>query len=159
MSAPSPEPTGAVRLDDDSIERLAQRITQLLAPQPPASTRQEPKLLSAAEVARRWGVQRSWVYEHAAELGAMRLGSGARPRLRFDPDVVTQRLRATSDRRAQPPPQRRRHRRSPAIPADPVELLPIRGHSELRSPTQPTDRPGGAPTPPATAPKTEPSAR
>jgi hypothetical protein len=44
-----------------------------------------PQLLDAAAVARMLGVTRGWVYEHAAELGAIRLGAGSRPRLRFDP--------------------------------------------------------------------------
>lgn len=52
----------------------------------------EPQLISAAEVAGRWGIGRRWVYEHAEELGAIRLGAGARPRLRFDPEAVAERL-------------------------------------------------------------------
>jgi hypothetical protein len=41
-----------------------------------------------AEVARRLGVSREWVYEHAEELGASRIGTGSRPRLRFPPQVL-----------------------------------------------------------------------
>ena len=50
----------------------------------------EPRLISAAEVAGRWAIGRRWVYEHAEELGAIRLGGGARPRLRFDPEGVAE---------------------------------------------------------------------
>ncbi len=49
-------------------------------------------LLTAAQVAARFNVDRSWVYAHAEELGVVRLGSGPRPRLRFDGTVVAQRL-------------------------------------------------------------------
>lgn len=34
------------------------------------------------------GLERGWVYEHAEELRVRRIGSGSRPRLRFDPDEV-----------------------------------------------------------------------
>jgi hypothetical protein len=48
-------------------------------------------LLTAAEVAARFSVDRSWVYAHARELGVVKIGNGPRPRLRFDPAVVAQR--------------------------------------------------------------------
>lgn len=49
--------------------------------------RVEP-LVDAVEIARLLGKTRSWVYEHAGELGAVRLGSGPRPRLGFSPTRV-----------------------------------------------------------------------
>lgn len=88
MSAGSAKPAGEVRLDLESIEALAQRLAELLAPREEAPGR----LITAEEVARRWGVGRRWVYDHAEELGAHRLGAGPRPRLRFDPDEVAERL-------------------------------------------------------------------
>lgn len=88
------EPMGELRLDLAGIELLAARVADLiaqrLAPQPPAPTR--PDRLSAAEVSKWWGVSRGWVYRHAAELGAVRIGDGERPRLRFDPEQVARRL-------------------------------------------------------------------
>lgn len=42
-------------------------------------------LVDAATLAVELGVSRDWVYEHAHELGALRLGSGPKARLRFDP--------------------------------------------------------------------------
>jgi hypothetical protein len=45
-------------------------------------------LLTAAQVARELQVSRSWVYQHAEELGARRLGDGPRGRLRFDLETV-----------------------------------------------------------------------
>lgn len=37
----------------------------------------------AAELARLFGIERSWVYTHAIELGAVKLGGGAKPRHEF----------------------------------------------------------------------------
>ena len=42
-------------------------------------------LLTARDVAALLNVDRSWVYAHARDLGAIHLGDGPRPRLRFDP--------------------------------------------------------------------------
>lgn len=90
----SPDPPargeGEVRLDPESIEALADRLAELLAPR--ESARPRRRLLTAEEVARWWGIGRRWVYDHADELGAHRLGGGRRPRLRFDPDEVAARL-------------------------------------------------------------------
>jgi hypothetical protein len=90
-------------LDDRVIEAIARRVTDLLR-QDPASM-PEGGLVSAAEIARRFGVSRAWVYENADRLGAVRLGRGERPRLRFDPRLVEQRLDST-DEGASPRPQR-----------------------------------------------------
>ena len=51
-------------------------------------------LLTAAEVAQRFGVGRDWIYANADVLGAVRLPSptGQRPRLRFDPNNVAEAL-------------------------------------------------------------------
>jgi hypothetical protein len=57
-------------------------------------------LLDAAGIAHWLGVDRGWVYENAAELGALRLGSGPRARLRFDPEIVRERLTVCSASRA-----------------------------------------------------------
>ncbi len=89
MSA-EPPANGEVRLDADSIDALANRLAELLAPREPQLPR--ARLITAEEVARWWGIGRRWVYDHADELGARRLGGGRRPRLRFDPDEVAERL-------------------------------------------------------------------
>lgn len=81
---------GELRLDPESIEVLAHRLAELLEPRDSSPARAE--LITAEEVARWWGVSRRWVYDHAEELGARRLGGGPRPRLRFDPDEVAERL-------------------------------------------------------------------
>jgi hypothetical protein len=63
-------------------EATARRIVEIVSP--PAAT--TFALVSARELARELGVSLDYVYSHAAELGAMRLGSGRRARIRFDLD-------------------------------------------------------------------------
>ena len=85
----------------------------------------EPPLLSALEVARHFGVGRKWVYEHAEELGAIRLGAGCRARMRFDATVVAERIN-----RVRPARTATRERKSGS--SAPPELLPIYGRPTRR---------------------------
>lgn len=92
MSAVEP---AEVRLAPESIEALAAALAEALGGEAGERGREEePDRTSAAEIARRWGVGRRWVYDHAEELGARRMGKGSRPRLRFDPAEVAERLGA-----------------------------------------------------------------
>ena len=59
-------------------------------------------MLSAAEVAELFGVSRRWVYDHAEVLGARQLGAGTRPRLRFDPEEVAERMGGLDSRAVGP---------------------------------------------------------
>lgn len=84
---------------------------------------QAPRAIDAAEVGRRLAVSRETVYRLADELGAVRIGGGARPRLRFDPRRVDAYLAASeqpSGSTPTRPPARKR-------PTSRTELLPIRG--------------------------------
>lgn len=83
-------PIYEVRLTPDDIETLANRVAELLRSAPAVPARQ--RLMTAAEVAQWWGIERSWVYGHAEQLGARKIGGGERPRLRFDPDEVSERI-------------------------------------------------------------------
>ena len=83
--------TEELRIAPESIEAVAQRVAELVAAGT-AEPDSRPERITAEEVSRWWGVSRRWVYDHAEELGAQRLGSGRRPRLRFDPDEVVERL-------------------------------------------------------------------
>jgi len=75
---------------DALADRLAPRLAALLADAKPAPG--ERQLVTAAALARELGTTRTWVYEHAEELGVVRLGEQGkdakgkdrRPRLRFD---------------------------------------------------------------------------
>ena len=74
----------SIRLDDDQLGRLADLVAQRLSRAPSASG----PLVDARELARLLGLSRSAVYHHANDLGAIRIGPGARARLRFDPAVA-----------------------------------------------------------------------
>jgi len=96
-------------LDAATIRAIAREVARLTGP--------GGGLLTASEVAVAFNVARGWVYAHADELGAIRLGDGPRPRLRFDPAVVTQQLQARRGRISAFPP-------STSVGAG-VSLLPI----------------------------------
>jgi predicted DNA-binding transcriptional regulator AlpA len=79
-------------LDSTSIDEITERLTDAVVARILDLIRMEglieragsgQRWLDAQEVAQRLGVSREWVYEHADELGARRIGSGRRPRLRF----------------------------------------------------------------------------
>jgi hypothetical protein len=109
-----------VSLDAASVDALAHRVAELLTTSPPVRESEQPTpLLTAAEVSRWWGVDRGWIYQHAQQLGAVRLGSGKRPRLRFDADRVAQALGARRQNSSD-------EGRSPRKRAD-QKLLPLRG--------------------------------
>jgi len=84
-----PDNDSAARLAPTLVEAIAQRVAELLR----AELHPAPRLLTPSEVADRFAVSRTWVYEHATELGAIRLGDGPKARLRFDPDRVRRVLR------------------------------------------------------------------
>lgn len=88
-------------------------------------------LLTVAELASFLGVSADWVYAHADELGAWRLGAGPKARLRFDLEEVQRRLTACeADRESVAPSvrvvERRSARRRPTGFGNGGELLPIR---------------------------------
>lgn len=102
-------------------------LVRLIASPVPSVTAQR-ELVDAAEVARRFGRSRGWVYDNAGALGAVRLGDGPRPRLAFDPDrvaaYIAQQLEeapATPTTVSQPRRRRRREEQSTSG----VPLLPI----------------------------------
>jgi hypothetical protein len=94
-------------------------------------TRAREPLVDVGVVAEYLAVERGWVYEHSELLGARRLGSGPRARLRFSLAEIDERLSACSTGRESGSPEPastlaskpRRRRRSGTT----VELLPIRG--------------------------------
>ena len=110
-------------------DHLAGRLEQGAAP-PPTT------MLTAAEVAERYGVTAEWARDHADELGAVRLGDGPRPRLRFDPAKVAAALTAYgASKGPQPPDRPRRRRKSPHHPRATTSgcpLLPIAGPETLK---------------------------
>lgn len=108
-----------VRLTADEIEAIARRVAELVRPKPTIG------LADADEVAEILGMSRSWVYRHANELGAIRVGTGRRARLRFDRErvrVIAEQFNADATGSTQGPAP------SATIDAPPpgVELLPAR---------------------------------
>jgi hypothetical protein len=123
----------AAELSEETMEQIAQRVAQLLRHQ--LSGEMEPaRLVDATTVARRYGLTRQWVYEHAHELGAIRLGNGGRPRLRFDLKRVAEALaqdsqhRPSAARRTVAQRYTRRGRPRAQAPPD-VSLIPIKSRS------------------------------
>ena len=66
------------------VDVIAQRVLHLLGDR----KGDEIQLLTVAQVARRFQVHPSWVYANARRLGALRLGTGPKAPLRFDPRRV-----------------------------------------------------------------------
>jgi len=117
-----PDAGGAVRLDADSIDAIAKRVADILRSE---SLPTREQLITATDVAARFGVSRTWVYDNAQRLGAIRLGTGSKARLRFDPRRVSELIRA------EPNSGERTARRSPPAATrwlDKADLIPIRGH-------------------------------
>lgn len=88
-------------------------------------------LVDAATLARYLNVERSWVYEHALELGARRLGEGPKARLRFSIEEADERLSCSASRGPDEPekgaaaPVRHYHRRRSLGTG--TDLLPVKG--------------------------------
>jgi hypothetical protein len=72
------------------VEAVAQRVVELLHTE--SHSPLGLRLVDAATLAAELGVERSWVYAHRAELGAIQLGSGSKPRLRFDVNMARELL-------------------------------------------------------------------
>lgn len=110
--------------DPDFVEAIARRVVELLEEAeesgvPPASG----SALTVAQVAARYGVSRSWVYAHQRELGAMRLGSGPRARLRFNSNVVADAIAAFDRAGRCPVPHKEEARRGRGIPLIPFNPM------------------------------------
>jgi hypothetical protein len=140
VSHPSPpDPAGAhdaetltpreLLLVDAIAKRVAERLRDDDAPT-------AHRLVSAAEVARELNVARQWVYEHAAELGARRLGDGPRGRLRFDLETVraasvcltskqSHDLNTSTGAESAPAPDRHKRRLPTHLP-EPGSILTVR---------------------------------
>jgi hypothetical protein len=132
----------STRLHPDDLAALADlvavRVIDALSTRPSERTLAQVALMTAAQVAERFRIRRAWVYEHADELGALRLGDGPRARLRFDPAKVAAALSAcernrgsgsTESRGAKQKPTASRTGRTRAG----AQLLPIKGAAEVRS--------------------------
>jgi hypothetical protein len=110
-----------VRLDADDIEAIADRVAAKL--RRPVTI----GLIEAEELAELLGVSRDWVYANKRRLGAIAIGEGERPRLRFDVERVRAVI-AGGEAGGQPRPEapaRRRTRRARESTPEPA-VKPIR---------------------------------
>jgi hypothetical protein len=119
------------RLHPADIEAIARRVVEQLRDDPSDSGH----LVDAATIAREFGVSRAFVYAHADELGAVKLGDGPRSRLRFSPAKAAEALsvRSTSKVSAAPPAPRRRGSRpaSPGVTRAGNPLLPLASSEDV----------------------------
>ena len=128
----NPMASSRIKLDPQAVEAIARRVVEILE----RRGLQGRELVDAAELARRLGIERSWVYSHAIELGAVKLGSGPKPRLRFDSQIAARVLRRVGGESAADPPARsgtRAGQPSGSAGGD-VRLLPVRGEGEKDPP-------------------------
>jgi hypothetical protein len=93
----------AVTLSEGDVEAIAEATARKLA-EFVGERGKTFGLVGPRELAEGLGVSLDYVYVHATELGAMRLGSGPKARIRFDLDSTRRALEA----RAQRPTRRRR---------------------------------------------------
>jgi hypothetical protein len=126
LATPDARPAESQALDRATIDAIARRVIELLGDES-----SEVRLVDAEEVSRRFALSKGWVYAHAEELGAIRLGSGARPRLRFNPRVVIEQLSSrsvgeSSQTRISQAAKPRRGRRRKDHVGQRGDLLPIR---------------------------------
>jgi hypothetical protein len=121
-----------IKLDSQTTEAIARRVVELLE----RRGLQGRELVDAAELARRFGIERSWVYSHAIELGAVKLGEGPKPRLRFDPQIAARVLRRVGEGSTADPPARSGERAGqPQRGRDSEIRLPIHPLGENKPPS------------------------
>ena len=78
----------AVDLTPQAIEQIATRVATLVhrqqQQQEQGQTEQELGMVTVSQLAKYLKLNPAWVYEHANELGAIRIGKGPKARIRFD---------------------------------------------------------------------------
>jgi hypothetical protein len=110
-------------LSDHDVERVARRTVELLAES--AQGGHGRTVVDAAYIAERFGVERAWLYQHKLELGAIPMGRGSRPRLRFELTRVEAFCHELSATRF--PSPRRRGRRRKRTPEPELVAVARRG--------------------------------
>lgn len=120
-----------LELSDGQLERLADLLAPRIAAVLSLQAIARADLLTAAQVAKRFGVSAEWVRDRRDELGAIRLGEGERPRLRFDAERVAEAVTRRSESARSPhvdlsagagdPPRPRREQ-----PDNALDTLPVR---------------------------------
>lgn len=119
--AAEPPAVGCEEATEVAAEEIARRVAELVADR----IREPFRLMDTQTVAHMLAVSEEWVREHAAELGAIRVGDGPKGALRFDLARVhvaleRRRLERPKDRQRRHPGQRRRSLGlvPPSVPAN-----------------------------------------
>jgi hypothetical protein len=107
------------------VDAVARRVVELLREED-AALRQGPRLLTAAAVSQEFGVSIDWLYANAGRLGAIRLGSGPRARMRFDRTTIADRIAKVASNASRDRSSQRGERRRGARAGAGLDLLPIR---------------------------------
>ena len=106
---------GTPVLTDAELRQLARFIAKELE----ALHGLQPALLTAADVAKQYGLSRGWVYKHSRDLGGQRMGTGPKARLSLRSHEIQARLSELQASEDGMP------RLRPSGTRQPVELLPI----------------------------------
>ncbi len=109
MAADPAANAGDHEAGEAAAEEIARRVAELVDDR----IREPFRLLDTKTLARMLAVSEEWVREHAAELGAVRVGDGPKGALRFDAARVREalerrRIERSKDRERRRPVQRRR---------------------------------------------------
>ncbi len=112
--------------DPSLVDAVARRVVELLREEG-AVSREGPRLLTVAAVSQEFGVSTDWVYANAGPLGAIRLGSGPRARLRFDRATIADRIAKVASHAARDRSSLRGRRRRGTREGADGDLLPILG--------------------------------
>jgi hypothetical protein len=127
----------AVDLTPQAVEQVASRVAQLLhraqQSQEQREAREPVGMVTVAQLAAYYKLNPAWVYEHADELGATRIGGGPKARIRLDFQIAKAALAQHQANRTPPPADvaPRRPRQRPATDlyspeAPPLESRPRR---------------------------------
>ena len=126
-------PADLVSLGNGSSKTMRARVAVALELLGRAAAAPSSPMLDVFAVSVHLGVETSYVYGRAAELGACRLGSGPKARLRFSLEGVDRAVSCSAGRESTPTEsgvvERRATRQRQRRLGTGVDLLPIRGRS------------------------------
>jgi hypothetical protein len=130
----------AVDLTPQAVEQVASRIVQLLHRQQQnqqhAEAREPVGMVTVAQLAAYYKLNPAWVYEHANELGAIRIGNGPKARIRIDfqtaKAAIAQLKASTAPAPTDTNPRRPRQRPETDLYSPDAPLLKSRPRQSLR---------------------------
>ena len=107
----------ALTLTDDQLDALADAVAERLESKVSNALGTSPQgLVDAQTVADALGLGRETVYDHAGELGGVRIGDGQRPRWRFNLQTATDAWKPSDPIRATPRRRQSQNGDRPLLP-------------------------------------------